>query len=440
MSIRNAMFAAGLLLLSSTSAALGQQTADQQKCLNALNKNGAAVARTQGKENVGCLKAAGKGTLVGTAQACLTADSKGKVAKAQGKTTAAETKSCGSPPSFGYTSAAAINAGAAQAKVDLMADVYGANLDAAVISCASSKAGCGCQQKISKTVEQLAALKFSTFIKCKKAALKAGANSITALRDCVQNAGTTGSIAADTGGKIAKVVSNLSAAIAKSCDGPNVTSGAFPGSCNAATNAATLTPCLDQHVECRVCQALNDMDSLGVNCDLFDNGAADASCASGAVPTPTPTLSPTPTPTSTGVFLGALARTIGHWTYNAQNGQPGGTSLCTSIFSGHLCSLAELQTAETNGELVGAKDVNNIAIDHFWAVDALRPDIDQCITATLPLTRWAYATAHTAAKGDFVTLDNGTGDLGNLNEPAPGATPVAPVSCNAMMFSGGCCR
>jgi hypothetical protein len=195
-------------------------------------------------------------------------------------------------------------------------------------------------------------------------------------------------------------------------------------------------------VECRVCQALNDMDSVGVNCDLFDNGVADSSCASGAVPTPTPTptLTPTPTPTSTGVFLGALARTIGHWTYNAQNGPTGGTALCASVFQGHLCSLAELQTAETNGELVGAKDVNNIAIDHFWAVIAAEPDLNQCITAVGPSTRWAYATAHTASKGDFVTLDNGTGDLGNLNEPAPGATPVAPISCNGLMFSVGCCR
>ena len=59
-----------------------------------INKDGAAVAKTQGKENIACLKGAGKGT-VADAQACLTADAKGKVAKAKNKTSSDQTKSCG---------------------------------------------------------------------------------------------------------------------------------------------------------------------------------------------------------------------------------------------------------------------------------------------------------------------------------------------------------
>ena len=154
---------AGALVLVSVLGAWAQvQTSGQQACLNAVNKDGAAVAKTQGKENVACVKSAGKGTLVGTAQACLTADPKGKVAKAKGKTTAAATKSCGTAPSFGFTGAAAVNTAAQQAEVDLVADVYGANLDAAIISCATSKAGCGCQQKVSKSVEELAAVKLAS--------------------------------------------------------------------------------------------------------------------------------------------------------------------------------------------------------------------------------------------------------------------------------------
>jgi hypothetical protein len=132
------------------------QTKGQQACVNGLNRAGAAVAKAQGREHVGCVRSAGKGTLVGTAQACLGADAKGKVAKAAAKTVTAETKSCGTAPDYGYVGAAAVNAAATQADLDLAADVYGTNLDAAVISCATNRAGCTCQQKVSKGVEALA--------------------------------------------------------------------------------------------------------------------------------------------------------------------------------------------------------------------------------------------------------------------------------------------
>lgn len=251
-----AAVAATVLLASGTDAWAQVQSSAQQKCLNALNKDGVAVARTQGKNNVACLKAAGKGTLVGTAQACLT--SSPKVTKAQSKTTADDAKLCGTAPSFGYTDAATVNTAAAQGEVDLVADVFGAPLDAAVLSCGSNKAGCACQQKVQKGVEQLAAVKLSEFLKCKKAALKAGASSATALRNCVNDVGTIGSIAADTKGKIQKTITKLKAIIAKSCDTPGVTPAAFPnGTCSGLMNGP-LGDCLDVRVECRVCQMINE--------------------------------------------------------------------------------------------------------------------------------------------------------------------------------------
>src|SRR5678815_473827 len=66
-------------------AALGQLDSDQQKCLNSLNKDVAKLAAAQGKENSGCLKRATHGTLESgqTADACLLADGKGKIAGLQ---------------------------------------------------------------------------------------------------------------------------------------------------------------------------------------------------------------------------------------------------------------------------------------------------------------------------------------------------------------------
>lgn len=440
MSTRNPIvsmsLAAGALVAISVLGAYAQvQTSGQQACLNAVNKDGSAVAKAQGKEHLGCLKGAGKGT-VADAQACLTADAKGKVAKAKGKTTADATKSCTVSPSYGFTGAATVNTAAQDADVDLVADVYGANLQAAVISCATSKPGCACQQKVSKGVEALAAAKLATFVACKKAALKAGATSAQALKDCVENAATAGSIAADTKGKIAKSLANLNAAIVKSCDTPMVTAGAFPGTCTALTGSA-LGTCLDTQVECRVCTAINEMDFLFVNCDAFDNGIIDASCESGTGPTPTPSPTQTPTPTATAtfqpgtIFKGTLPRTNGFWTYGGTPGLPGGEALCNATFPGtHVCTFANLQSAETAGELVGAFD-NGGAVTRFWAVDPVADPNSQCVDVSPSTLRWHYGTAHTLSKGASVTLNAATGDLGNSLSPV--------VGCVANTFSVGCC-
>ena len=55
------------------------------------------------------------------------------------------------------------------------------------------------------------------------------------------------------------------------------TANVFPGECSGATTG-TLAGCLDERVECRVCLAINAIDGLSVDCDLFDDGAANSSC------------------------------------------------------------------------------------------------------------------------------------------------------------------
>lgn len=430
--------ATGLVAFSVLGVWAQVQTSPQQACLNAVNKNGGAVAKTQGKENLGCVKAAGKNGGSG-AQACLTLDAKGKVAKAKGKTTAAATKSCTTAPSYGYTSAAIANTAAQQASLDLVEDVYGANLDIAIYPCNLNKAGCTCQATITKDVEALAAVKLATFVACKKAALKAGANSASALADCVNNAGTIGSIAADTKGKVAKALGKLNADIVKRCDGPGVSMTSFPGICSGLGNGA-LGSCLDRQVECRVCQTINEMDGLFVNCDQFDNGVLDASCESGTGPTPTPT--PTAMATPVPGFQGALTSTVGRFNYNLTVGLPGANAACNSNFPGsHACTLTELQAAESAGDLVGVQDIMGNTITSFWAIDpAANPLTTQCHDDVAfpcpggicpPGHTWAYGTAHTPSRGQRVPLNNGAGTLGVLQ---------TGLQCN---FSGnswvGCC-
>lgn len=395
---------AGVFVATAASSAFAQpQDKDQQKCINKLNKDGAKVAQAQGKENLGCLKSAGKNQLVGTAQACLTADAKQKVQKKLDKAVADDTGFCGTVPNYAYTGGAEVGTAAQTGELDLIADVFGSPLDAAVIDCATDKDGCLCQQKAMKAAEKIAAAKLKEFVKCKKNALKNGATSDEDIEDCVDEDSTAGSIAADSKGKIAKKQQKLEDDVAANCTG---VSDPFPGACDSLTGTA-LSDCIDRQVECRVCQIINEMDALFVNCDEFDDGLANASCASGAGPPPTPTATPVP-----GVELqGALPPTNGRFTYQAIIGITGADAECNDEFAGtHACTYAELLVAEAAGDLDGLQDTNNTLVTSFWAIDATRPDDDQC-TVSVP---WDYATAHTGQFADAVTLNNGTGDLGAL--------------------------
>ena len=409
----------GMCTLLSAPGAFAQESTAQQACLNKLNKDGAGVAKAQGKEQTSCLKKAGKSQLTGTAQACLTADEKGKVQGKKDTTTADQAGSCATAPDFGFTSAAAVNSAAVQGQLDLAADIFGASLDPAVLACATDKDGCGCQQKVLKDVEKLAADKLAEFVKCKKAVLKAGASTAASLAACVEDAGTAGSIAADSKGKLQKTFTKLVADIGAACDTPGVT-GAFPAQCNSLTGNA-LGTCLDRVVECRVCQTINEMDGLSVNCDLFDDGNANATCASGAGPTPTVT------PSGPTIFQGALLKTFGRFTYGAVIGVPGSDAECNTDFPGsHTCSFPELQAAEAAGELAGVKDVGNNTITSFWAIDSSHPNLVQC-GVSVP---WDYMTAHTGHQGELAQLTNNTGFLN---------PPVTGLNCLGQSWVG-CCQ
>ena len=79
--------------------------------------------------------------------------------------------------------------------------------------------------------------------------------------------------------------------IAKKCDpvsGPLATkvlpricgtvdlSATFPG-CGTA-DPGELASCLGEAVACRVCLGLSKADGLGEDCDVFDDGVANANC------------------------------------------------------------------------------------------------------------------------------------------------------------------
>lgn len=305
-------------LLSPTAPAHAALSRSEQGCIVKLNKDGIKLAATQGKENARCLKQAGQAKLPPgqSADHCLTADPKAKLAKAAGKTAANFAKRCAdNPPPIGVpaataAAAAAVDAAAGQSRA-LLFDVFGGLLSPAVVACADDKDGCKCQQAAGKAYEKLAATQFKMFVKCKQNSLKVGkepvpggADTAAELAACVDSPGTAGSIANDDKQRVAKAASKLARAVEKRCASTDSRT-AFPGFC-AGLSGSDLSDCIARRVTCRVCRTVNTLDNLTVDCDQFDDGAANGSCIAAVayetVNLPSP-AEPADTPGSPGVVV-----------------------------------------------------------------------------------------------------------------------------------------
>ena len=167
---------------------------------------------------------------------------------------------------------------------------------------------------------------------------------------------------------------------------------------------------------------------LGKNCVAAACDAEPGTCE----PPPTTTTTSTSTTSTTcptpapPLIKGSLTATVGRFNYNLQLGLPGANAACSTNFAcSHACTYTELQTAETNGELVGLKDTANNTVTSFWAIDpsanAANSLATQCADdATFPNPvdyvnhKWEYGTAHTPSRGQKVALNNPAGTLGPL--------------------------
>lgn len=249
-----------------------QQTKDQQKCINALNKGLEKVAKTQGKDIAACIKNGSKDKLPEgqTIEQCLVADHKGKVDKARQKLAGAASSNCATPPDFGPTDANTISGAAIQKELDLIHDVFGSDLDAAsTILPSSDKAGSKCQAGVTKTIGKCRSAHLKAFNKCKKDGLKSADNWFDEPSDLKLCMGS------DPKGKIAKTCNTkLTDTITKKCPSPAVdTDAAFP-----ECAGRDLVECLNESVRCRVCLALNEADAIDRDCDEFDDNASNGSC------------------------------------------------------------------------------------------------------------------------------------------------------------------
>ncbi len=251
---------------------------DEQKCVEKMNKAGGKVDKAQLKENERCLKDHQQGKLDGlTVEQCTTADRKGKVAKAEGKTVTDDEKFCtwlNPAPDFGYTGAAAVNEAAVEGPLDLIHAIFGNPLDDASLSTsASSKDTAKCQAEMLKRADKLEDTVLKELVKAKQKAIKEPTvNSAEKLETALV-------LVLSSNEKITKAQDKLVKSVDKKCESLGaLPSVVFPGICADAL-LDNVEDCAIAAARCVACEKMSTFDGLDLDCDDLDDGEANGSCS-----------------------------------------------------------------------------------------------------------------------------------------------------------------
>ena len=259
------------------------QDAKQQACINVNNKSVATLAKSQGKAAGACIKNAARGRVAAlgvppqeqTAQACLDNDVGAKAQRSIGRLLASDARRCRSAssqlPDFGYDDADASIAGGRLGVNDLIEELFGSDLDAALVLAANDKIGAKCQHTAQREAQKF----FDTLWK----------SALTGQKNALRNDATRNTIrfqvailaflATDT--KLSSGAAKLERTLGRACNGVSNLTSLFPGACSTA-NLGTFSDCVTEAARCRFCGSLNRADRLAVDCDDFDNGIRDGSC------------------------------------------------------------------------------------------------------------------------------------------------------------------
>ena len=178
---------------------------------------------------------------------------------------------CSFPLDFGPIDPNDVDQAAIALSLDVTHDILGADLDGGVLdSELRDRTKPRCQVLAVRSLSRNIDSRLRTYNFCKSAGLRAGSiTSSGGLEDCVSQ---------DPRGSIASANLRLQRDIGGACVSRLVPlDDAFPGC--GTSDASVLQACIAKSTACRVCLALNQADDLNVNCDLFDDGVANASCS-----------------------------------------------------------------------------------------------------------------------------------------------------------------
>ena len=257
--------------------AQAQLPIDQQKCIDKYNNALRKVGQQAGKSARTCIANAAKGSEPDP-ETCVVANTDGKLAGKEQKVADlfASGGACAPLPPVIVQAIPAGTAAARGGVDDLIHDFFATPIGA--ISTAAGDRKC-LDAAVQRSTQVYTAL-LKAQRKCKKAVLRGG--SVIDESGLTAACGTLAQI--DQSGAVGKRLSKLDGDVQDRCAAtssglPALFDGLDPA-CHAG--AAALSGCLQARTRCRACEALNGADGLAMDCDLFDDAAANFSCA-GAV-------------------------------------------------------------------------------------------------------------------------------------------------------------
>jgi hypothetical protein len=270
-----------------------------------MNKRGSNVSKEQMLIGLRCLKAAQslKSEKLGippqeqTAQACLGNDVHGRLAKQIAKLAQREADRCLAEPrqlpDFGYSGSATTASAAETQALGLVADLFGPDLDAAVVLApwfnpGADPKGARCQEEVLTRTRILLHTLWKQALKAKKNALLGRKDRLTGVGPDapVESAAQLQDeilafLSADPQQRVSKAALKLGEKAALKCGDAGVVTplaDMFGGECAGPANPTELATCAEERARCRFCKSLNAIDGLGMDCEDFDNGVADLSC------------------------------------------------------------------------------------------------------------------------------------------------------------------
>ena len=264
------------------------QDKDQRKCLSLQLATVAKAAKTQGKENQQCVRAAGKGKLDAlTPSECLSADRKDRLSKLVSKLEEMQTDpdkgKCLTLPDFGYEMAAELVNGVTPEDIAFFEQGFAdsADLSSTIVDATDRalKNEANCQATILKVSDKVVDTYLRNFVTCAKKGLGARAES-----ERIVSAATMESCWGSQSDKVEAALAKHAELNVKKCSEKGVDwSNVVAGECANSADEAGLASCVGEIAACRSCQMLNAGMGLAMDCDQADDGLANESCvAAGA--------------------------------------------------------------------------------------------------------------------------------------------------------------
>ncbi|HYC01116.1 MAG TPA: FG-GAP-like repeat-containing protein [Candidatus Limnocylindrales bacterium] len=251
------------------------RASEEADCIVALNEAGEEVVEAVTDRFVGCMARAVRGLLPAgqTVSQCLLTDPEEKIARAQAQTIAAEESHCTSTPRFGPASAAEVNE--AMLEILRLGDLFGDDIDSAVVDRRDDRAAAACQMAVARSVARIARVRVQVFNKCKADGVRSG--SITAGADLAQCRATL------SDRRFANAVAAAERRATARCKQDDI-AGLLPGRCSAS-DAEALFDCVVDHVSCGTCLAVSRADRVDTPCHRFVEGVASVYCGDRTVST-----------------------------------------------------------------------------------------------------------------------------------------------------------